>query len=162
MIHLRFIIIALLIVFSLLSVHASNHVGVSKEVESAVSFTSVKLDHWQRISSTQVEFLSPLAPVLVESTKHIASHPKESGFEPVQFRLALSNSSLFLHQVQVEPNYTPIFEFFKASLARELYLKPLEPPITRPWYTAYEGKKTRLSGWKDANLLYRSVNTYHS
>lgn len=97
-----------------------------------------------------------------ESVKHVSHEQNSSGFEPAYFRLVVSNSSLFLNQVQVEPNYTPVFEFFTPSLAKELFLQPLEPPIRQPWYIAYEGKKTRLSGWKDANLLYRAINTYHS
>lgn len=97
-----------------------------------------------------------------ESVKHVSHEQNSPGFEPTHFRLVVSNSSLFLHQIQVEPNYTPIFEFFTPSLAKELFLQPLEPPIKHPWYTAYKKEKSRLSGWKDANLLYRARNTYHS
>ncbi len=161
MTHLRFVLNTLLLVVALLSAQVASGVSVNKTY-SIVSLSSIKLDYGQFIDKAHSVSLSALTTAPVKYDKHIDEQPKQSDFESVQFRLALSNSSLFLHQVQVEPNYTPIFEFFTPSLARELYLKPLAPPITRPWYTAYEGKKNRLSGWKDANLLYRAVTTYHS
>jgi len=161
MTRLRFILNTLLLSVALLSAQVASGVSVDK-TGSIASLPSIKLEHSQFIDKAQSANLAALTTAPVKYDKHIDERPKQSDFESVQFRLALSNSSLFLHQVQVEPNYTSIFEFFTPSLARELYLKPLEPPITRPWYTAYEGKKMRLSGWKDANLLYRSVNTYHS
>ncbi len=155
MIRLRLIFSAFLFVVALFSAHVSA-AGVDK-----VSFE-------QSLINSELTISQLSHPQLDESvgdygtSKQVDEQPSDPGFEPVQFRVVISNSSVFLHQLQVEPNYTEIFEFSPPSLARELFLQPLEPAVSPPWYTAYEGTKSRLSGWKDANLLYRAVNTYHS
>lgn len=156
MIRFRLIFTALLFVVALFSAHG-NAVGADKtDHQQGYSFTSLSSELNYEYSLKSTPFVQHT------SVKHLDSQQNEPGIEPVQFRLVVSNSSLFLHPAQAEPNYIPTFEFFAPSLAKALFLQPLAPPITQPWYTVYEGRKSRLSGWKDANLLYRAVNTYHS
>jgi hypothetical protein len=68
-----------------------------------------------------------------------------------------------LHTVQSEPEYDVVFEFFAQHLVRQIFLRPQAVNAIQPWYTlVHNSKKSRLSGWKDANLLYRAVTTYHA
>lgn len=156
MIRFRLIFTALLFVVALFCAHG-NAAGADKadhQQEYSFNSPSIELSGEYNLTATP--------SVQYTSVQHLDPRQKDPGIEPVQFRLVVSNSSLFLHPAQAEPNYIPIFEFFTPSLAKTLFLQPLAPPTTQPWYTVYEGRKSRLSGWKDANLLYRAVNTYHS
>ncbi|HAG40934.1 MAG TPA: hypothetical protein DCL33_13725, partial [Pseudoalteromonas sp.] len=64
---------------------------------------------------------------------------------------------------QSEPEYDVVFEFFAHTHFREIYLSPNAFIAQQPWYTLVtHSKKSRLSGWKDANLLYTAVSTYHA
>ncbi|MGO2010861.1 MAG: hypothetical protein ACTH7Q_11355 [Pseudoalteromonas sp.] len=161
MIHFRLVIPVLLMFIAFFSVQG-NTIACDKVniIQSTSTFQPGTLHSTIDFPSISLSNIKPLTQHI--TVKQVYPQPKEPGFKPVLVRLVVSNSSLFLYQNQTEPNYTPIFEFFTPSFARALYLKPLEPPITLPWFTAYNGKKSRLSGWKDANLLYRGVITYHT
>ncbi|WP_338411116.1 MULTISPECIES: hypothetical protein [Pseudoalteromonas] len=89
--------------------------------------------------------------------------PNKTAFDALQPRLTASNSSLFLFSAQTEPEYDVIYEFFIHTLARQFYLQPKAISTALPWYTVVSNsKKSRISGWKEANLLYRATNTHHA
>ncbi|WP_058373289.1 hypothetical protein [Pseudoalteromonas translucida] len=89
--------------------------------------------------------------------------PDKTAFAALQSRLTASNSSLFLFSAQTEPEYDVIYEFFIHTLARQFYLQPKAINTALPWYTVVSNsKKSRISGWKEANLLYRATNTHHA
>lgn len=74
------------------------------------------------------------------------------------------NSSLFATEVQTTPNYVLAVEFFKLKLNAGLFKHLANPPVTLHWFEqlSHNAHSTRLSGWKDGNLLYSSRVTYHS
>ncbi|MBQ4832291.1 hypothetical protein J8L70_03465 [Pseudoalteromonas sp. MMG010] len=79
-----------------------------------------------------------------------------------QSRLTASNTFYFLHHFQNEPQYDVVFEFFAQPLQRQIFLSPTATDIISAWYTMQgKRKNSRLSYWKDANLLYKAANTYH-
>tara|TARA_R110002049_G_scaffold266894_2_gene443152 strand:- start:95 stop:646 length:552 start_codon:yes stop_codon:yes gene_type:complete len=87
--------------------------------------------------------------------------PNKTAFDALQPRLTASNSSLFLFSAQTEPEYDVIYEFFIHTLARQFYLQPKAISTALPWYTVVSNsKKSRISGWKEANLLYSATNTH--
>jgi len=89
--------------------------------------------------------------------------PNKIAFDALQPRLTASNSSLFLFSAQTEPEYDVIYEFFIHTLARQFYLQPKAISTALPWYTVVcNSKKSRISGWKEANLLYSATNTHHA
>ncbi|WP_350544082.1 hypothetical protein [Pseudoalteromonas sp. 5-MNA-CIBAN-0065] len=89
--------------------------------------------------------------------------PNKTAFDALQPRLTASNSSLFLFSAQTEPEYDVIYEFFIHTLARQFYLQPKAISTALPWYTVVSNnKKSRISGWKEANLLYSATNTHHA
>ncbi|MGS0496990.1 hypothetical protein CWB85_01335 [Pseudoalteromonas sp. S1727] len=163
MIRFRLVFAVLLMFAALFSVQAT--AASSTKVELSQPIVTFQPLIQADLSQLAVKIFDNSTSDTTPFTKKSAADEQPSegaGFESLQPRLTVSNSSLFLYHTQVEPNYVAIFEFFVPSLARQLYLQPLEPAITLPWFVCYEGKKSRLSGWKDANLQYRAVVTYHS
>lgn len=147
---------------SVQTIQVQSRVLVGTEIVSQFSISQFSISQF---SNFQANIANPSVSAHLSVSKPVVAvdqQPQGAGFESLQPRLTVSNSSLFLYSSQIEPNYAAIFEFFVPSLARQFYLQPLEPPIRSPWFIAYDGKKSRLSGWKDANLQYRAVLTYHS
>lgn len=163
MIRFRLMFTVLLMFAALFSVQATAASSVQTiQVQSRVL---VGTEIVSQFSNFQANIANPSVSAHLSVSKPVVAvdqQPQGAGFESLQPRLTVSNSSLFLYSSQIEPNYAAIFEFFVPSLARQFYLQPLDPPIRSPWFIAYDGKKSRLSGWKDANLQYRAVLTYHS
>ncbi|WP_372761677.1 hypothetical protein [Pseudoalteromonas sp.] len=84
-------------------------------------------------------------------------------FESLQPRRAAGQAANALHCAEKEPEYDVIFEFFTTTLAKQLYLQPKAVNNEPPWYALpFNRKKLRVSGWKDANLLYTAVTSYHA
>lgn len=165
MIRFRLMLTVLLMFAALFSVQAT--AASSKQTIQSQSSVLVGTAVFSQFSDLQSEVIHTPVSTHLSVSKQVAmlaadQQPQGAGFESLQPRLTVSNSSLFLYHSQVEPNYAAIFEFFVPSLARQLFLQPLEPPTRLPWFVSYDGKKSRLSGWKDANLQYRAVVTYHS
>ena len=168
MIRFRLMFTVLLMFAALFSVQATAASSVQTiQVQSRVLVGTEIVSQFSisQFSNFQANIANPSVSAHLSVSKPVVAvdqQPQGAGFESLQPRLTVSNSSLFLYSSQIEPNYAAIFEFFVPSLARQFYLQPLEPPIRSPWFIAYDGKKSRLSGWKDANLQYRAVLTYHS
>lgn len=165
MIRFRLVLTVLLLFTALFSVQANAVSNAEANVSQPTAFFQSAM--LSDLSALEVKVFDTSVSDITPFTKKIPiaaadQQTEGAGFESLQPRFSASNSSLFLYQSQVEPSYVAIFEFFVPSLARQLYLQPLEPPITLPWFVAYEGKKSRISGWKDANLQYRAVLTYYS
>jgi hypothetical protein len=115
--------------------------------------------------TTTASFIDSTQALLVTKKIDVTHHKKtnQTGFEAHQPRLIASNSSLFLYGVQTEPQYDVVYEFFALTIAKQIYLKSQPVNAPQPWYTLVsKSKKLRLSGWKDANLLYTAVITYHA
>ncbi len=74
------------------------------------------------------------------------------------------NASLFNTEIQSSPEYYLVVEFFKIKLTAGLFKNLANPPLITPWYEqlSHNSHSSRLSGWKDGNLLYSSRKTYHS
>lgn len=74
------------------------------------------------------------------------------------------NASLFNTEIQSSPEYYLVIEFFKIKLTAGLFKNLANPPLITPWYEqlSHSSHSSRLSGWKDGNLLYSSRKTYHS
>ena len=153
MFKFRVLLTAFLLLAALFSVQ-SNAMGVSQNLNITVS---------TQVSLTDIGDLTKIQPISksVDTAQHKKTH--QTDFDAHQPRLTANNSSLFLHTVQSEPEYDVVFEFFAQNLVRHIFLRPRAINPIQPWYTLVtNSKKSRLSGWKDVNLLYRAVTTYHA
>ncbi|WP_282131090.1 hypothetical protein [Pseudoalteromonas aliena] len=152
MFKFRVFLTAFLLLAALFSVQ-SNAMGASQNLNINVS---------TQVSLPDIADLTKIQPITksVDTAQHKKTH--QTDFDAYQPRLTANNSSLFLHTVQSEPEYDVVFEFFAQNLVRHIFLPPRAVNSIQPWYTLItNSKKSRLSGWKDANLLYRAVTTYH-
>ena len=132
----------------------SNAMGASQNLNINIS---------TQVSLIDIGDLTKIQPISksVDTAQHKKTH--QTDFDAHQPRLTANNSSLFLHTVQSEPEYDVVFEFFAQNLVRHIFLRPRAINPIQPWYTLVtNSKKSRLSGWKDVNLLYRAVTTYHA
>ena len=153
MFKFRVLLTAFLLLAALFSVQ-SNAMGASQNLNITVS---------TQVSLTDIGDLTKIQPISksVDTAQHKKTH--QTDFDAHQPRLTANNSSLFLHTVQSEPEYDVVFEFFAQNLVRHIFLRPRAINPIQPWYTLVtNSKKSRLSGWKDVNLLYRAVTTYHA
>ncbi|MFT7279939.1 MULTISPECIES: hypothetical protein [unclassified Pseudoalteromonas] len=153
MFKFRVFLTAFLLIAALFSVQ-SNAMGASQNLNITVS---------TQVSLTDIADLTKIQPISksVDTAQHKKTH--QTDFDAHQPRLTANNSSLFLHTVQSEPEYDVVFEFFAQNLVRHIFLRPRAINPIQPWYTLVtNSKKSRLSGWKDVNLLYRAVTTYHA
>jgi hypothetical protein len=89
------------------------------------------------------------------------SEPEDSFSLP---RLSRACASVFSNEVQTSPNYMLVIEFFEIKLSAGLFKNLANPPAQLNWYEqlSHRSNTTRLSGWKDSNILYASRVTYHS
>jgi len=153
MFKFRVFLTAFLLLAALFSVQ-SNAMGASQNLNINIS---------TQVSLTDIGDLTKIQPISksVDTAQHKKTH--QTDFDAHQPRLTANNSSLFLHTVQSEPEYDVVFEFFAQNLVRHIFLRPRAVNPIQPWYTLVtNSKKSRLSGWKDVNLLYRAVTTYHA
>ena len=153
MFKFRVFLTAFLLLAALFSVQ-SNAMGASQNLNINIS---------TQVSLTDIADLTKIQPISksVDTSQHKKTH--QTDFDAHQPRLTANNSSLFLHTVQSEPEYDVVFEFFAQNLVRHIFLRPRAVNPIQPWYTfVTNSKKSRLSGWKDVNLLYRAVTTYHA
>ena len=153
MFKFRVFLTAFLLLAALFSVQ-SNAMGASQNLNITVS---------TQVSLIDIGDLTKIQPISksVDTAQHKKTH--QTDFDAHQPRLTANNSSLFLHTVQSEPEYDVVFEFFAQNLVRHIFLRPRAINPIQPWYTLVtNSKKSRLSGWKDVNLLYRAVTTYHA
>ena len=74
------------------------------------------------------------------------------------------SASLFSNEAQTSPNYVLEVAFFEEKLSAALYKHLANPPLQVSWFEqlGHSTNSSRLSGWKDSNLLYSSRKTYHS
>ena len=130
MIRFRLMLTVLLMFAALFSVQAN----------AASSMQTFQMQSITQVATAIDAKFSDLQSTVTNSpgSAHLAADkkPQGAGFASLQPRLTASNASLFLYHTQVEPNYAAIFEFFVPSLARQLYLQPLEPPIRLPWFVS--------------------------
>jgi len=153
MFKFRVFITAFLLLAALFSLQ-SNAVQVSQNLNPAVS---------SHILFTDAIDITKTKPTKKSSDAPAHKKTQHTDFDSHQPRLTASNTSLFLHTVQSEPEYDVVFEFFAQHLVRQIFLRPQAVNAIQPWYTlVHNSKKSRLSGWKDANLLYKAVTTYHA
>ncbi|MBH0067940.1 hypothetical protein [Pseudoalteromonas sp. NZS100] len=153
MFKFRVFLTAFLLLAALFSVQ-SNAMGASQNLNINIS---------TQVSLTNIGDLTKIQPISksVDTLQHKKTH--QTDFDAHQPRLTANNSSLFLHTVQNEPEYDVVFEFFAQNLVRHIFLRPRAVNRIQPWYTLVtNSKKSRLSGWKDVNLLYTAVTTYHA
>lgn len=70
---------------------------------------------------------------------------------------------VFASEVQTQPNYVLLIEFFKVKLTSGLFKNLANPPLAPNWFEqlSHKTKSSRLSGWKDGNSMYSSRTTYH-
>lgn len=78
--------------------------------------------------------------------------------------LVRSSASQFIHAAQIDLNYFLLFEFLPQDLSAKHFKNLTNPPNHFPWFVLLSNspRLSRLSGWKDANLLYKAVIDYHS
>jgi hypothetical protein len=88
----------------------------------------------------------------------------EDAAEQVALLMVRSNASQFLNLAQIESHYFLVIEFLAEDLSAKLFKNLSNPPNNRPWYITchYPQKKSKLSAWKDGNLLYKAILEYHS
>ncbi len=151
MCKLRVFLAALLLCVAFFSAQAET-VGVKSNVNgSAVIAFSIFSD------LTEVTSVNQTTAYIQQQETHQPDHTTQ------QPKLISNNSSLFFYSEQTEPQYELIFEIFAQTLATQASLQSKAVNTPQPWYTLVSNsKKSRLSGWKDANLLYKAVTTYHA
>ncbi|WP_404340276.1 hypothetical protein [Pseudoalteromonas mariniglutinosa] len=124
------------------------------------SVSDIQLVYGQLTTDTHLNVHAP--SVSLGTDIEPLKNTKQTDFAALQPRLTASSASLFLYPSQVETDYHLVFEFFAATLDKGLFLSLVNKALSIPWFILTRNTKTRLSGWKDANLLYRAVNTYHN
>lgn len=79
-------------------------------------------------------------------------------------RLTRISPSIFSAEVQTTANYVLVIEFFKSKLNAAMFKLLSNPPEVSLWFEqlSHSSNSSRLSGWKDGNLLYSARTTYHS
>jgi|GEM_PF-1833325 len=89
------------------------------------------------------------------------SEPEDSFSLP---RLSTAGAYVFSNEIQTTPNYVLVIEFFENKLSAGLFKNLANPPVQLKWYEqlSHTSNSSRLSGWKDGNILYASRVTYHS
>lgn len=88
----------------------------------------------------------------------------ENSDELFALLLIRSSASQFLNLAQIESHYFLTIEFLAEDLSAKLFKNLSNPPNYRPWYITcnYPQKKSKVSSWKDGNLLYKAILEYHS
>jgi hypothetical protein len=127
-------------------------------------------------SSFSIEFepvhLSKLATLLSDGEgsdregsdgedSHSATEASDKLFALTQLR---SSASQFINILQIEPVYFLLIEFLAEDLSAKLFKNLTNPPNHRPWYIIrdYPQNKSKVSAWKDGNLLYKATLEYQS
>lgn len=122
-------------------------------------------------SSFSIEFepvhLSKLATLLSDregsdsEDSHSATEASDKLFALTQLR---SSASQFINILQIEPVYFLLIEFLAEDLSAKLFKNLTNPPNHRPWYIIrdYPQNKSKVSAWKDGNLLYKATLEYQS
>lgn len=79
-------------------------------------------------------------------------------------RIVRASASTFTTELQASPDYVLVIEFFAIKLTAGLFRHLANPPLVVAWFEQLGAKSTssRISGWKDSNLLYKSSITYLS
>jgi hypothetical protein len=76
-------------------------------------------------------------------------------------RVIPPRSLLFLADSQHDTEFLLAFELCPPDLSQGRFMVSIIEP--RPWFIQTNQKSNpRVSGWKDGNTLYTSLNTYHS
>ncbi len=119
--------------------------------------------------SAEITWQLPQAERLIEnnsteissSAMFFDEQPAETANLP---RITFASPLIFADHRQTQPNYVLAIEFFAASLAASLYQHLANPPIKICWYEvlSHNSHAFRLSGWKDGNLLYVSLDLQSS
>lgn len=92
---------------------------------------------------------------------HTDDEPPKADILPSLMRMS---STLFLSVPQVNPDYVLKIELMPTVLSASLFKNLINPPDLEPWFlfTHHHASSSRLSGWKDSNLLYRADTTTHA
>jgi len=79
-------------------------------------------------------------------------------------RINRACSSLFSHEIQLTPDYYLAITFFEIKLSAALFKNLINPDVQTPWFEqiSHQSNSSRISGWKDSNLLYTSSIAYYS
>ena len=79
-------------------------------------------------------------------------------------RTVAPSSSVFSNEAQTSPNYLLEIAFFEEKLSAALFKHLANPPLKVSWFEqlSHKTNSSRLSGWKDSNLLYSNRKTYRS
>lgn len=66
-------------------------------------------------------------------------------------------ANAFRHFKQQNPQYGLLVEFLAENWSAALYKHLIDSGENEPWYVynSFSPKRQRISGWKDANLLYK-------
>jgi len=114
--------------------------------------TSIQSAHSLKMSSSNLDFSFTL---LNEET------PEEHVNLP---KINRACSSLFNHEIQLTPDYYLAITFFEMKLSAALFKNLTNPGVRTPWFEqiSHRSNSSRISGWKDSNILYTSRITYYS
>lgn len=114
----------------------------------------------QGISSEQLKLKTLISDQLAADVLD-----EEQSDEPLTLpRTARANVSSFTSEIQTNPDYVLVIEFFEVKLTTALFKNLTNPPLLLDWFeqVSANNSSSRLSGWKDSNSLYTSSITYHS
>lgn len=114
--------------------------------------TSIQPVHTVQASATTVDFPFTLLDDNI---------PKDQVNLP---RLNTACSSLFSHEIQLTPNYYLAITFFEIKFNAALFKNLTNPPVQVLWFEqiSHQSNSSRISGWKESNVLYASSITYYS
>lgn len=101
---------------------------------------------------------------LVGDQKPQSQSDSEKNDRLLAISLVRSSASQFIHSAQIDLHYFLLFEFLPQDLSAKNFKNLTNPPNHFPWFVLLSNspRPSRLSGWKDANLLYKAVSDYHS
>ena len=79
-------------------------------------------------------------------------------------RILRASASTFTTEFQATPDYVLVIEFFAIKLTAGLFKNLANPPQFVPWFEQSNASNSasRVSGWKDSNILYASRAKYYS
>lgn len=167
----------ILLFFTLVqSAYALPRLGFAEQLHViSTSYNSTNNIHQVKVSAptaldSDISFDENLSQKLSKSlpknitTQSIALEEESNDELYIHPRITRASTSSFSSELQTSPYYVLVIEFFAIKLTAGLYKNLANPPLIVDWFEQLSAKSTssRISGWKDSNLLYTSVVTYQS
>nr|WP_237459092.1 hypothetical protein [Photobacterium lucens] len=136
------------------SSQSEHHVGHSSGKHHPLSQGKVNQGLPVSVNGSKLVWNFPLS-----STNRVSEHGKHHRIEFSNYNIALGTSNRLINAIhlspeEVSPDYRLAFEFpiLTAIPLTVGYAEPLSPTVE--WALKVKSSSSRISGWKDSNLIY--------